>query len=54
MSNLELPEVFNQTQPKEDVSERYQMINTGEVISKVIFQIAVSSNYMEQTCSLQL
>jgi len=36
MSNLELPEVFKQTQPREGVSNRYQMINTESVIKDLV------------------
>ena len=36
MSNIELPEVFKQTQPKEGVSQRYQMINTESVITDLV------------------
>ena len=38
MSNIELPEVFKQTQPKEGVSNRYQMINTESVINDLVNQ----------------
>lgn len=36
MSHLELPEVFKQVQPKEGVSERYQMIHTESVIQDLV------------------
>jgi hypothetical protein len=35
MSKIELPEVFSQTQPKEDVSDKYQMINTEDVLHRL-------------------
>jgi len=38
MSNIELPSVFTQTEPKNGVSERYQIINTSNVIEDLVSQ----------------